>query len=130
VGKWADVPLASCVTFFAPACVQLFKVCCRGYDTGVDIGEVLRSVLKLIRKYQLRIDVNYATLLINLLCLEGIATALSPKYNLLDRAKPLLSPHSNPVIRPVYKHVFPLLLTIKRRSDKIFGAMHRRWQQH
>lgn len=35
-------------------------------------------------------DVNYATLLINLLCLEGIAGALDETYNVLDRAKPLL----------------------------------------
>ena len=101
---------------------------CRGYGTDVRIGDVLRSVLKLIRQYQLRIDVNYATLLINVLCLEGIATALSPKYNLLDRAKPLLSPHSSRLIRPVYKQIFPLLLTVKRRSDKIFGALARKWQ--
>lgn len=30
----------------------VFKQKCRGYETGVDVGEVLRSVLRLVRDYQ------------------------------------------------------------------------------
>jgi aarF domain-containing kinase len=52
-----------------------------------------------------RVDVNYATLLINVLCLEGLADALDPRYNLLDRARMLLQPHSNRFVRPVYAKV-------------------------
>ncbi len=32
----------------------------------------------------MRIDVNYATLVLNVLCLEGLAGALQPGYELLD----------------------------------------------
>lgn len=99
---------------------QIFKEKCRGYGTNVSIGDVLRDVLRIVREYGLRVDVNYATLVINLLCIEGIATALDPSYNLLDRAQPLLWPHSQRAIRPMYKKVFPFLLSMKRRGDRIW----------
>ena len=106
--------------------LQLFKEQCRGYNTGVDIGELLRSILKLVRIYHVRIDVNYATLLINMLCLEGMAGALDPSYNVLDRAKPLLKPHENRLIRPVFRSIFPLLLRAKRLHDWVlFGLLKR-----
>jgi aarF domain-containing kinase len=98
---------------------QLFKGVCRGYGTGVDVGDVLRAVLKLVRTYQVRVDVNYATLLINLLCIEGIAGSLEPSYNVLDQARPLLEPHSNRFIRPLFRRVFPLLLSAKRNTDAL-----------
>lgn len=99
---------------------------CRGYNTGVDIGVVLREVLARVRQFHVRVDVNYATLLINLLCLESIAGALLPSYNILDRAAPLLAPHSNRLIRPAFRRLFPLLLALKRRGEAaLFRAMKR-----
>ena len=83
------------------------------------MGEVLRSILRLIRTYKVRIDVNYAILIINLLCLEGVATALVPEYNVLDRARPLLQPHGNRFLNPIFPIIFPLLLSIKRSSDRV-----------
>lgn len=103
--------------------MQVFNHKCRGYGTNVDIGEVLRDVLGIVRRYSLRVDVNYATLVINLLCIEGMATDLDPSYNLLDRARPLLWPHSQRAIRPIYKHVFPLLLSAKRRGDRLLARL-------
>jgi len=75
---------------FTDDMIQLFRVCCRGYGTGVDVGEVLRGVLGLIRKHQIRIDANYATLVVNILCTESLARRMFPNYNLLDAARPLL----------------------------------------
>lgn len=100
-----------------------FLETCRGYDTGVDVGEVLRAVLKHVRQFQVRVDVNYATLLINLLCLEGIAGALDSSYNILDRAKPILQPHSNRFIRPFFRNLFPTLLRMKKSHDALLYRM-------
>lgn len=111
--------LVSTCYFFAVMAPQMFTEKCRGYDTGIDMGEVLRSILRLIRTYKVRIDVNYATLIINLLCLEGVATALVPEYNVLDRARPLLQPHGNRFLNPIFPIIFPLLLSIKRSSDRV-----------
>ncbi|KAI2500225.1 kinase [Fragilaria crotonensis] len=75
---------------FADDMDELFKLTCRGYGTNVSAGEVLRGVLGLIRKHKVRIDANYATLVVNCLCIEGLAQRVCPAYNLVDAAKPLL----------------------------------------
>ena len=58
---------------------ELFKVKCRGYGTNVDVGEILRGILGLIRKHKVRIDANYATLVVNCLCIEGLAPPSMPQ---------------------------------------------------
>jgi aarF domain-containing kinase len=68
----------------------LFKKVCNGYGTNVVIGEILRELLKLLRIYRITIDSNYATLVMNVLCLDGLAHSVLPEYNLLDGAKPWL----------------------------------------
>lgn len=69
---------------------ELFAQSCRGYGTSVHVGEVLRGVLGLIRKHHVRIDANFATLVINVLCIESLARRVCPNYNVLDAARPLL----------------------------------------
>lgn len=74
---------------------KLFKETCRGYNTNVDIGVVLRGVLGLIRDHRVRIDANYATLVVNILCIEGLGRRVCPSYNVLDSAKPLLQSYQS-----------------------------------
>jgi aarF domain-containing kinase len=69
---------------------KLFSIDCKGYGNNVDIGAVLRGILNLVRIHQITIDANYATLVMNCLCLDGMARSLLPSYNILDGAKPLL----------------------------------------
>ena len=76
--------------YFAADMVLLFQERCRGYGTNVDVGHVLRGVLTLIRKHRVRIDANFATLVINCLCLESLARGVCPTYNVLDAGRPLL----------------------------------------
>ena len=76
--------------FFAADMVLLFQERCRGYGTNVDVGHVLRGVLSLIRKHRVRIDANFATLVINCLCLESLGRGVCPTYNVLDAGRPLL----------------------------------------
>jgi len=78
---------------FAADVADLFAQRCRGYGTGVDFGDVVRGLLELLRKHKVRIDANYATLIINALCLDGLAKDLYPSYSVLDGAKPLLVIH-------------------------------------
>ena len=75
---------------FVQEMISLFAEKCRGYGTNVDVGEVLRRVLSLIRIHHVRIDANYATLVVNVLCVESLARRVCPSYNVLDAAKPLL----------------------------------------
>ncbi|CAM9454775.1 unnamed protein product, partial [Discosporangium mesarthrocarpum] len=60
---------------------------------GVDVGDVLRGILASVRKNGVRVDVEYATLILNILCLDGISKSLLPGYNILDGAQPLLEAH-------------------------------------
>lgn len=69
---------------------ELFKKDCRGYGYNVNIGIALRGILNIIRIHQITIDANYATLVMNILCLDSMANLLLPSYNILDGAKPLL----------------------------------------
>lgn len=101
----------------------LFKRVCRGYGTHVDIGNVLRSVLKLIREHRISIDVNYATLIMNVLCLDGLAQSLIPGYNILDAAKPLLQFHrfcKKSVGLFAFNAAAPLARFFKKRSDRAY----------
>ena len=75
---------------FASDMDLLFKERCNGYGTGVDVGDVLRGVLGLIRKHHVRVDANYATLVVNCLCIQSLAIKVCPEYNVLDAAEPLL----------------------------------------
>jgi predicted unusual protein kinase regulating ubiquinone biosynthesis (AarF/ABC1/UbiB family) len=68
----------------------LFAEKCRGYGSNVNVGDVLTSILGLIRKHHVRIDANYATLVINAMCVESLARRVCPSYNVLEAARPLL----------------------------------------
>lgn len=68
----------------------LFLTVCKGYGHNVDLGSALRGILNLVRIHQITIDANYATLVMNALCLDGMSSSLLPTYNILDGAKPLL----------------------------------------
>ena len=56
----------------ALAVAEFFRTDCRGYFTGVEFGHVLRGVLGLVRKHKVALDANYMTLVMNVLCLEGM----------------------------------------------------------
>lgn len=73
---------------------DLFAAKCRGYGTGVVVGEVLQGVLEGLRRYRVRVDAEYATSVVNLLCVESIAASLDPDFNLLDESEFLLKAHS------------------------------------
>jgi predicted unusual protein kinase regulating ubiquinone biosynthesis (AarF/ABC1/UbiB family) len=70
--------------------VNLFEAKCRGYGNNVDVGEVLQSILGVIRDHKVRIDANYATLVINAMCVESLGKRVCPTYNVLEAARPLL----------------------------------------
>jgi aarF domain-containing kinase len=91
--------------------INYFKHKCRGYGTNVDVGEVLRGVLGIIKSHHVRIDANYATLVVNALCIEGMAKRVCPSYNVLDAAKPLLHAYRS---LPIYKSKSRLV-----SSDKV-----------
>jgi aarF domain-containing kinase len=108
--------------------VQLFESKCKGYGTNVDVGEVLRGVLRIIKEHRVRIDANYATLVINALCIESLAKRVCPSYNVLDAAKPLLSSYrslpladkNSKFARILIKTMTPVLYFKKQMFDNMF----------
>lgn len=79
---------------------NMFKERCRGYGTNVHVGQTLQGILELIRKHHVLIGANYATLTINLLCLESLARRICPNYNVLEAAQPLLQNYYKACFRP------------------------------
>jgi predicted unusual protein kinase regulating ubiquinone biosynthesis (AarF/ABC1/UbiB family) len=115
--------------FFAADMVLLFNERCLGYGTNVDVGYVLRGVLNLIRKHRVRIDANFATLVINCLCIESLARRVCPNYNVLDAGRPLLQGYRRLLLqhngkRPVSSPWFAIRMTLnalkKEFKDRLF----------
>lgn len=52
--------------------------------------EMLRGMLRVIRKHRMKLDGEFATLLTNMLALEGIAKKLDPDINIMRCAVPYL----------------------------------------
>ncbi len=105
------------VAAFTADMADLFVERCRGFGTGVEFGSVLRGVLGLVRTHRVALDANYMTLVMNVLCLEGMAAALLPDYNVLDAARPLLSAHRR-LPRPLFITALPTLRRIKGVRDR------------
>ena len=94
----------------------LFLERCRGFGTNVQFGSVLRGVLALVRVHRISIEANYMTLVMNVLCLEGMAGALLPQYNVLDAARPLLAAHRL-LPRRLFIAAMPLVRQLKQLRD-------------
>lgn len=109
---------------FTKDMVELFKERCRGYGTHVDVGDVLRGILGLIRKHQVRVDANFATLVVNALCLESLARSCLPEYNILDAARPLLETYRKLCYEPDGTHKPEVRHS--KRAKVILGLMYAR----
>ena len=66
---------------------------CQGYGTGLDPGNVVRELMQLMFRHGVSMGGNYATLIVNMLCIEGLARGLEPTFNVVDFAYPLLRAH-------------------------------------
>ena len=103
---------------------ELFASVCKGYGHNVNIGDVLRGVLNLARIHRITIESNYATLVMNAMCLDGLAGMLLPSYNILDGAKPLLRLNGICSRAPSFlskicmRITIPVALRIKRLKDR------------
>ena len=109
---------ASAKASFATAMADSFATSCKGYHTGVDFGRVLRTILELVRVHGVAIEASYMTLVVNALCLEGLARELEPSYNVLDAGKPLLV--ASGILAapsPLFRAALPGLQTLKRMGD-------------
>ena len=103
---------------------ELFNQTCRGYGTNVIVGDVLRGILNLVRVHQLSIDINYATLVMNVLCLDGLARSLLPEYNIVDAAKILLKYHrickKSRLGLTIFRSSVSIMRLLKKRLDRLF----------
>lgn len=103
---------------------------CRGYFTGLDIGEVVREMMQAMYRHCVPIDGNYATLIANMLCLEGMARAIEPRFSVIDVAYPLLRAHELlgdhwfQQIFFVVNRVLPLFLFESLHKAAIYGALN------
>ena len=110
---------------FTADMVTLFRVSCRGYRHETDLGQVLRGILSLCRTHHISIPANYATLVMNALCLDGMAKALLPDYNVLDGAEILLKMNKIVSRVPVpflRRWLLPIAYFFKRRHDAKFAT--------
>lgn len=107
----------ACMDGFEDQMARLFDQICRGYGTGIHLGNVLRNVLDLVRRYKVTIGANYMTLVVNALCLEGMARELEPEYNVIDAAEPLLATYGR-LPRPAFLALLPLMQVAKSVHDR------------
>ena len=101
---------------FVDAMSALFSDKCKGYGTNVNLGDVLRETLTLVRVHHVGIDANFATLVINALCIEGLAQQLTPEACLLDEVGPMLRAHK--WLGPEFlSQVNPLITRFRNMQD-------------
>lgn len=133
-GQAAEAAAAS----FRSAVIASFAEVCRGYGTNIQLGQVLQVVLTHLRHHQISIAANYATLVINALCLEGMARALVPSYNVMDGAETLLTAHGiltrrvrhKPLRRWIIRRALPVARMFKRMRDRAVLRKLRRAEEH
>ena len=109
-------------TFIADVDV-LFKRVCRGYGRNTQMGTVLRGILGIVRDHKVAIDSNYATLVLNALCLDGLGYQILPSYNVLDGAKPYFEFYrltKKTVGVWLFRALIPFSRWHKRRADASF----------
>jgi aarF domain-containing kinase len=109
--------------------VVLFSERCRGYHHDVKIGDVLKGILHLVRIHKVTIEANYATLVMNALCLDSLAGSLMPSYNVLDGAKQLLQFHRiarKALGEGLFRKLVPMATAIKGFCDNLFEVQLRR----
>ena len=82
-------------------------------------------MLSLVRTHRVTLEANYMTLVMNVLCLEGMAGALLPSYNVLDAAQPLLQAHRR-MPRPLFRLAMPSIRRIKGLRDQMWLFRERR----
>ena len=102
---------------FTAAMARSFAVHCRGYGQRIDLGVVLRETLHLIRAHRVSVGANYVTLVVNAMCLEGMARQLVPEYNVMDAARPLLVAHAR-LPRWLFRAIHPAARLAKRVHDR------------
>ena len=112
----------------------MFSKKCQGYGSNVDVYEVLSGVLKLIRIHRISIGANYATLVVNALCIEALAKKVCPEYNVLDGSKHILRAYyrlcneGERLGRALFNISVPLQYFRKSVFDQKFFLRHNRLQ--
>jgi predicted unusual protein kinase regulating ubiquinone biosynthesis (AarF/ABC1/UbiB family) len=69
---------------------EMFQIVKRKELKDIKGLEVLNGMLRVIRKHRMKLDGEFATLLTNMLALEGIAKRLDPEINIMRCAVPYL----------------------------------------
>lgn len=54
------------------------------------MGELLSQVFGVLMKYQVKMESNFASVMLAMFVLEGLGRSLDPELNILERARPVL----------------------------------------
>jgi len=63
------------------------------YSPSETPAKVLEGIMTIIREHEINIDSDVGNLIINLICIDSVAKAMDPEYNIFDRVMPYLTVH-------------------------------------
>lgn len=69
---------------------DLFGEVCNAPLAKMDLGLIFKGMLEILRSNGLAIEGHFATLLTNMMILEGIGKELDPKINIVSKAASFL----------------------------------------
>ena len=98
---------------------NLFVEVCKVPLAQMNIGEVLRSMLDILKQNGLSIEGHFAALLTNMIVLEGLAKQLDPELNIVAKAasflihKAAIDRNFDEIIRSALWFFFKLIFTIR-----------------
>jgi aarF domain-containing kinase len=61
----------------------------------IEVGEFLSEILRLTREFHVKLEGNFATLVMGTIVLEGLGRHLNPQLNFLEAAVPFLFPKAS-----------------------------------
>jgi len=84
----------------------------------IDVGLLMNNVLALVQKYKIRIESNFATLVMGTIILEGLGKQLDPDLDILTASIPyLVRTDSMYLLRQFLGRWFPLLFPPRSVED-------------
>lgn len=69
----------------------VFEACKNTISLGqVQVGKLLSDVFSVLSKHRVKMESNFASVLLAIFVLEGLGRSLDPDIDILEKAKPIL----------------------------------------
>lgn len=97
----------------------------------IDLGGLIRSIMKLLVQYQLKLPANYAMMLKALISIESLARTLDPEFDLVHEARPFVEElvverwHPQRLLKDAHLGLLDFTFFMKRTPQQLTKLLHK-----